>query len=278
MYIEPDLLESVGFLYEGIVSREGSRREHIGTCFFVTVWNHTLDGAFGYIVTAKHVIDGLSNILLRVNKRTVRPRGSGVQYIPLSTNWYHHSDDTADLAVLPWGSVKNNFVLSSLRFDVIAATPEIVRENGGRWPPGVGEPFVFIGLMTQVAGINRNYPIVRRGHLALVTNEKISGKYGPPEYYIADLLTYPGHSGGPVWVAYGQHGFLLGIMAAGYEQPIVVRKGKKRKTEQINLGMSLLVPVEKLKDILTSDALEERRKQGEATPIKPFLVGYNVTL
>jgi len=187
----------------------------------------------------------------------------------LSSDWQCHEDQTVDLAVLPWGMIKNNFTCASLNYDGVVKKRSFFETNGGSWPPGVGEPLVFIGMMSQVAGISRNYPIVRRGHLALVTAEKITREYGPSEYYIADLQTYPGHSGGPVWVAFGETLFLLCVMVAGYEQPLI-EAGKKCKVDKYNLGVSLVTLVEKLTDIIFSDALVEHRQRETSRPVKPI--------
>jgi hypothetical protein len=109
--------------------------------------------------------------------------------------------------------------------------------------------------------------------LALVTSEKIEGEYGPSAYHLIDLQTYPGHSGGPVWVAKGKTLFLLGIMVAGYpvgQELLVPMRGEKSNSKVVkyySLGISLVTPVEKLKEILLSPAMEEKRKRDEPKPI-----------
>jgi hypothetical protein len=174
-----------------------------------------------------------------------------VTYIPLAANWHFHPDSSVDLAVLPWAHPQGgNYTCVSQDFDEIVTTPEFLKQHGASWPPCEGADVIFAGLMEQHIGIDRNVPLVRRGHIACITDDLIVGEYGPSTYHLIDMQVYPGHSGGPVWVLYGTTLFLLGLVAAGYpvEQRVMVKKttkkGKTRieKTEYINLGISLVVP------------------------------------
>ena len=45
-----------------------------------------------------------------------------------------------------------------------------------------GDNLYFIGLMTQYYGNKRNYPVVRRGTLALMTDEDVATPAGDKKY------------------------------------------------------------------------------------------------
>jgi len=79
--------------------------------------------------------------------------------------------------------------------------------------PGVGETVMYLGMMAEYFGHQRNRPIARFGRVALNTDEKISTNLDAAHYYVAELQTYPGHSGGPVWVVREQTLVLIGVMA-----------------------------------------------------------------
>lgn len=84
----------------------------------------------------------------------------------------------------------------------------------------------FIGLMAQYYGVKRNYPVVRRGTLALMTDEPINTPNGQQKAFIAELQSWPGNSGSPVFLnlgglrgnslMLGQRLRFLGILAGGF--------------------------------------------------------------
>jgi len=143
------------------------------------------------------------HVWVRVNKAVIEKGKSGVVYVPLPNKWMFHPDPAVDLAVLPWGAgMAPNYTVVSVAFDEIAKSAETMREEDLSWPPREGEDVIYVGLMAQYAGYERNFPVVRRGHVALITDEKVMGSYGLSHYHFIDMQIYPGNSGGPVWVIY----------------------------------------------------------------------------
>jgi hypothetical protein len=141
VFIPPRILEEVGFLSADFVNKGVKKRYEVGTCFFVTLEDHARSVGFGYLVTAKHVWEQLKHAkpaYVRLNKHTVTAGQSGVTYLKLPNDWYFHDDPSVDLAVLPWGSIQNNYVCTSFSFDEILTTPEFLKKHGAAWPPGVG--------------------------------------------------------------------------------------------------------------------------------------------
>lgn len=121
---------------------------------------------------------------------------------------------------------------------------------------------LFSGLSTIFPGFKKNYPIVRHGHLALLPSEDISVDRDRPDkktkIYMAEVTSFGGNSGSPVFLRLGGvresvgvtfEGFnyyLLGIMSAYY--PDI--------ETQYNSGIALIVPVDKINDILSSDLVK----------------------
>lgn len=284
MFINPELKEEVGFLCsEYTMGDVGVVRHEVGTCFFVTVQDETKKFGFGYLVTARHVWDNYistsSSSYVRLNKYS----GPGVSYIPIPTersNWRFHDDPSVDLAVLPWrGDEKNHdFTCASFNFAEILSTREHLNSQNVNWPPLEGEDIIYMGLMAQHTGIERNTPIVRRGHVACATNDLINGVYGPSGYIIVELQAYPGQSGGPVWYANDKTRtlYLMGILVAGFpeKQEVFNRKSPSELEviEYFNLGVSLVTPVSKLIQLLESPTMKEERNNMTTKPIRAFPV------
>jgi len=159
-------------------------------------------------------------------------------------------------------------------FEEIAKTEETMKKEGLPWPPREGEDVIHAGLLLQYHGHERNFSVIRRGHIALVTNEKMNSWYGLSNYYLIDLHAYPGHSGGPVWVVYptketGITLFLLGVLVGGYpelQEILEVKRAGLSKIQYYSLGISMVVPSSKLIEIINSPEMEEMRKRDEPKP------------
>ena len=76
-----------------------------GTAFFVSVPREGLEGHFGYMVTAKHIIDGINKrstdrkVYLRVN---VKDKPAELVSTDLDSWKYHPTESNVDVAVFPW--------------------------------------------------------------------------------------------------------------------------------------------------------------------------------
>jgi len=287
MHIKDETKHQVGFLCVEKRTFQGAKKVLVGTCFWIHLHNFQRNVVFGYLVTAKHVWatfrDG-RHVWVRVNKAVIEKGKSGVVYVPLPNKWMFHPDPAVDLAVLPWGAgMAPNYTMVSVAFDEIAKSAETMREEGLSWPPREGEDVIYVGLMAQYAGYERNFPVVRRGHVALITDERVMGSYGLSHYHFIDMQIYPGNSGGPVWVIYptkttGITIFLLGVLSTAYperqeliEVPLEHRRAasKLETTGYYNMGISMVVPTEKLVELLSSPKAEQMRKKDEPKPVKP---------
>lgn len=290
MAVSNDLKDCVGCLCADVPDKAGTKRKVFGTCFFVTSYDHHGNGT-AYLVTAKHVWQDLSRYFpayVRLNRATVAPGETGVIYFKLPDNWHFHKDSGVDIAVLPWTTTEKNVRLALLELSHILATSELLRPHGLPWPPGEGEEVVFVSMLVQYPGRERNFPASRFGHLAMIADETIKGKYGLSDYYLIDAQAYRGNSGSPVWVGFNwtedvnkpyrgeKKVFLLGVLCGAFPEKAEMfqrerRDGETTVEEYHNLGICLVAPSEKLGEIINSPELKQMRAgerlNAEAEPI-----------
>jgi len=184
----------------------------LGTAFFVSYPDSRggPDYGFIYIVTAKHVLkdgDGsfLKEIRLRLN--LLSPNGQQacdfINGIPVSDAngnliWFHDADDAVDIAALPLLPDQKKFDFKAIPITMFADDAKLRSRQVAE-----GDSLYFIGLMTQYYGETKNYPVVRRGTLAIMTDEKIDTPTGRQNAFIAELQSWPGNSGSPVLLNLG---------------------------------------------------------------------------
>ena len=248
-----------------------------GTGFFVGVKNTSNPDFFSvYLVTAKHVIyksnttDFLDTVFVRLNKKE---GGSQIGVIPIITegekrNVFTHSDSSVDIAIIPFLPDQEKFDFKFLPEDMIT-TKEAFKELKIR----EGSDVFFTGLFTPYMGSERNYPIVRFGRVALVTDEKIEWQGKLMDLYLIEAGSYGGNSGSPVFFYLGSDrepgSLMVGspiIKLAGVMQGtfLDVHEIKVVETKEVpiafsNMGIAAVVPGYKLHEILFSDELKEKR-------------------
>jgi hypothetical protein len=133
-----------------------------------------------------------------------------------------------------------------------------------------GDTLFFIGLMTQYYGNKRNYPVVRRGTLALMTDEEIETPAGPQKAFTAELQSWPGNSGSPVFLSLGglrgsvlqvgqRFGFLglvLGTYTNQFSAPVVDDRATFTMGGQLPIGISFIVPASCIRAVLDSSVAQ----------------------
>ena len=135
-----------------------------------------------------------------------------------------------------------------------------------------GDALYFVGLMPQYYGDRKNYPLLRKGSLALLTDEAIDTPSGKQHVYLADMPSWPGNSGSPVLLNLGGQregglmaGFrlyFLGVLLAYYSN---MRTGQTVDTATItggdpsNIGISLVLPATTLRHVLDSELAKKQR-------------------
>ena len=290
MLINDNFLKTVAFLT--VEKRDNISGKIIkkpcATVFFVGVHvnNEVIQS---YAVTARHVIENIhanTPIHIRVNNSD----GSLDYSESNKANWII-SDDT-DIAVMSFIK-KESHNLREIPFNMLAADEAIKKER-----TGIGDEIFFVGLFSEHYGQEHNMPVVRFGYISLMPSEKLSVRvaddmtiqvYG----YLAEAMSWPGHSGSPVFIYYpfdrepgisriasfpangilknadplsGTEQFkLLGLVCAHYpiEQEVkmsdtIPEEQRGRIYEQA--GMSVVIPAQGIIDTLNQSGLVEGKK------------------
>ena len=272
MRLESDAsIECVAFLYASLPGDDESEAQPIGTCFFMEARSPDQTRQFIYLVTAKHVLHELMRTgghwFVRLNigkprkRGELRAKGQGVRFETLpNVGWLTHPDDAIDLAVLPWRPPQaSGTSFTTIQMEAVEAIPGLLAFQKLPWPPGEGEDVLFVGMMIQFQGEHRNLPIVRRGSVALTTDEPIKGAYGFSNYYVIEAQAYQGNSGGPVWSTESGILFPLGVLVFSYPDVEELRKMKDVPEAYYNLGISLVTPMERVVEIVDSQGEQKRR-------------------
>ncbi|MBI2405180.1 hypothetical protein HYV22_03310, partial [Candidatus Gottesmanbacteria bacterium] len=235
-----------------------------------------------YIVTAKHVIDGIKSasvddkVYLRVNKI------DGTSVVLASTDidaWKFHPSDPehVDVAVLNAWIPQDTYDVRSILADM-ALTSEIIKNE----QIGVGDEVFIPGLFVNHVGRQQNLPIVRTGAIARMPSEPIRTRYlGDIEAYLIEARSIGGISGSPVFVYMGhirnrggnmQIGgeqimyYWLGLMHGHYDieenkSDVIIEDGNNGTS--VNMGIAIVVPVSKILEIINQDEFMKVRKQKE---------------
>lgn len=248
-----------------------------GTAFFAAVKDPSKpSSAKGYLVTAKHVLykhdttEFLDKVYIRLNKKG---GGSEVRTIPIKTQGnnqtvFLHSDLSVDIAVIP-------IFIDQSRFDVKFLPEKFLttKEEYTKLDIREGSDIFFTGLFTPFTGAEKNYPIVRFGRVALVTDEKIDWNGIKTSLYLIEAGSYGGNSGAPVFFYLGidrNPGSLVmgqpilklaGIMQGTFldAQKIEVINTKATSISLSNMGIAAVVPAYKLHELLFSEELKRQR-------------------
>lgn len=133
---------------------------------------------------------------------------------------------------------------------------------------------LFSGLFLPYHGAKKNYPIVRHGRLALMPKEKIpwtgpNGENSLQDLYLAEITSWGGNSGSPVFVRLsgareqgglmsGVQYLLLGVMMGYFnsERPATLDTAATTDTAHLdvklsdNSGIAAIVPAGKINEII----------------------------
>jgi hypothetical protein len=240
---------------------------------------------FRFLATARHVAEQLEGeeFALRVNKRE-----GGVAVIQghADTKWWYHPTDKehVDAAVtmfLP--DLLEEFDIFTVHLNLFA-DDERIRELD----IGPGDEVFIPGLFTKITKTAQNVPIVRIGNLAMMPGERIPFKNGMVDAYLLESRSIGGLSGSPVFVRETVR--IKGLppnVALNSRQHIppkdmqVVMSGLGRiyflgsvidhwqeatglnfpQEEAVNMGISPIVPAQKIKEIITQPGVIEMARK-----------------
>jgi hypothetical protein len=267
MQIPSEVRKSVAF----VTIRENEKQRLLGTAFFVSIPSDSLNFHL-FAVTARHVIEDVLDIDepgLRINLKD-----GTLGWIDTEIkNWMFHPTerDSVDVAV-----TRVNF---DSQFDHRAfplnsvATVEFLR---GRHIYAGSQVFLA-GLFQRHYGQTQNIPIIRVGNIAAIHQEKVKTKLGMIDAHLIEARSIGGLSGSPVFVYTEQHMvisdpfidttpsyYLLGLVHGHWdvdETKVDVTSEEKR----VNMGIAIVVPVEKILEVLNQPKILEENKRIEAS-------------
>ena len=175
----------------------------VATAFFVSVLAEAPERTDDiYLVTAKHVLLGQSNLSLRFNNR----HGSAqIERLVNASQWDCSQDEGVDIAALlldeqcAWLVDVSYEPIPIDKFSRDTAYDDV----------GIGDELLITGLFVSQPGQKRNIPIVRSGIIAAMPEDELRDVYQdnteskPYFAYFAELRSTGGLSGSPVFVVNG---------------------------------------------------------------------------
>lgn len=213
---------------------------------------------FTFLVTNRHVLEGLTNAYIRVNpKERKAPKDYELELKDETRQlWFAHPDPAVDVAVYP-GSL-NFFREQGMQIEFFP-NDEIVAGRSKLSDLGVAEgDFVYVlGFPMGLVGEERNIAIVRQGILARVSDALVN----PNDNYLIDAFVFPGSSGGPVILkpelAHTDKAkpilnpFLIGLVKeyiAYQDVAISAQTGKPRIVFEDNSGLAEVIPIDRVQE------------------------------
>lgn len=246
-----------------------------GTGFFASV--SAKIGHFCYLVTAEHVVSGLTaagheKIWVRVNNDA----GAASYVLTTPRDWIFHPNaerDPTDVAIVPVG-FPDGAVFYAVDTSMFL-TPDLFTKH----EYGLGDEIVVIGLFTGHVGKGRNIPLVRIGSIAALPEEPVFTKYaGYIDAYLVELHSIGGLSGSPVYAhrpplrikdgtienAQGHRMQLLGLMHGHFDAKNISGDSAVDDAEgsdRINTGVGVVIPAYKILETINHpDLVRDRAK------------------
>lgn len=273
--IPPDIKKVVVFIF--VQGKDGKLSAN-GTGFLVGVKNSQRPEMVAlYLVTAKHVIQDPNTKLLfpfifvRANTKDGK---ADISRLSLAVDGagkdvFVHEESAVDLAVLPLSMDESRYDYKFIPDDLITT-----KDDFNNLHITEGSEVFFTGLFVPYIGDTKNYPIVRFGRVALVTDEKIEWNGAKTDLYLLESASYGGNSGSPVFFYLGADREpesiiigdpvikLAGIMEGffGEPRPIQLAQTSTVPVSISNVGISAVIPAYKLREILFSNELKNQRK------------------
>ncbi len=271
MVLDDEYRQCVMFL--GV--REDGKFRPRATAFVVS---YRQDGySFNHLVTAQHVIDRLlqggHEIWVRMNLTD----GTAGEFRIDDKAFRYHPDnafEATDVAVCPLP------ILQPERSDAVAEmdvrTVALNSDDAMAYTSGAqrGQEIAIVGLFRSHFGNERNYPIIRNGHIAMMRDVFVRTTYcGYIDAYLVEALSIGGLSGSPVFLTIPagigvRKVRLLGLMHGHFDvqnmNEDVVADSQNPSTTGIQTGIGVVVPVQKIIETIEHpDLVDLRRRNAE---------------
>ena len=263
-----------------------SDEEAKGTGFLI--WIKEYDFNFCYLVTAKHVAQSvLSNNQNPLKVRFNLKEGNNSKIIDFPTfnfegkRWIEHENPAIDIAVIPLtifdkvSKLEVGVRLIESPEDEFLATTQWI----DRYKVAPGDQAFTLGLVPYLyAKDQKNLVLSRYGTISLLLDQEINLPGGKQKAYFLDCQAFPGNSGGPAFVLIersekgpllsGWRFGLLGVVSEFVPSALRTRRIDIQDTQDQtaiqlieNTGISKIIPVDYLVDILFSDNQKYFRKE-----------------
>jgi hypothetical protein len=272
--IPPEVKTTVAFVY--VLDKKAEKVPN-GTGFFVGVKNPDKEDYYNvYFVTAKHVLQTsdrqkwLSTFFLRLNKKDGTSEMLPVPVVPEGTSKtvFVHNDPTVDLVAIPMLPNQDVFDFKFLPDSMLTTRNDFKQLNINE-----GSEIFFTGLFLPYPGYKKNYPVVRFGRVALVTDEKIEVDNEKVDLYLIESASFGGNSGSPVFFYLGsdrQPGSIIigsplikiaGVMKGYFQEgkPLTILETTKTPGVELSLGISAVIPAYNLHELLFGEELKKLR-------------------
>lgn len=256
-------------------TREGTKLA--GTAFFVSVPLEKKEYQVIYLITAKHVIEGIrersidQKVYVRMN---LKSEPAKLVETPIENWLFHPQEANVDVAVLNWIPSQDIFDYRTIPLEMVATEEIIKREE-----IGVGDDIFLTGLFANHYGLQRNLPIIRIGNIASMPEEKVHTEtLGDIDAYLVEARSIGGLSGSPVFVFIGNMRKVGTAIQMGRSGPLFYWLGLMHghfdlsKLEidnliedsltnlQINMGIAIVVPVWKVLEVINQEAFVKIRE------------------
>lgn len=276
MPIPSDIKKTVCFI---LIKGTDGKYVPNGTGFFVVTENSSKSIMYGYLVTAKHVLrsspekdEYFPEIFIRLTKTK-----GGVEQlrIPIirdgkNKNLFLHHDPTVDIAVIPAIPEIQLYDFKTLPSSMLTTKEDVKAMNITE-----GADVFFTGMFTSYLGNDKNYPIVRFGRMALLSEEKIEFDKMLRDLYLVEIFSFGGNSGSPVFFYLGSDRMpgslivdspvlkLAGVMLGTYVKRSPLQEILTGGTQTVsldNIGIAAVVPSYYLWEIIFSEELKKLRE------------------
>lgn len=259
------ILEIAAYLYPSTEDAERGEPKG-GTGFLVGIkYPNEAWGSHKYIVTCRHVAERGEASAVRMNDHWGR---HCVLEVPQSAWEYHEGGyDVAACEVDISGLVQHKWIPMALLFtDVRAMELQI----------GIGDDIHSVSRYISQEGRERNTPVVRHGHIAMMPREEIVYNCGAREYkqllYMLEIRSRPGFSGSPVMVdarptpipERPQHWELAPQLWEGFHGLLGMECAAAMEGE-INEGMAWAIPAGRILEVLNMPRFQKSRDDAKAS-------------
>ncbi len=256
-----------------------------GTGFLIGVKEQEV--TFCYFITAKHVIlPALKNIPV-LNLRLNKKDGSGAEVVAFSMIafnnklWIEHSNSAVDLAVAPLAIFDKVQKYDVKMYTVDSEDNELFATQSflKRFKIRPGDRAFTLGLVPYLFNKDgENLVMTRSGSISMVGTKELNLPGGKQIAHFLDCAAFGGQSGGPAFVLLerneegafiaGWRIGLLGVVTEFVPSPLRTAKvslGEEERKEALipmeNTGISKIVPVDYLVDLLFSEEQKDFRKK-----------------